>query len=57
MPVLDDDTRETLAARILEQEHLAYPEAVGVVLDGGLDGGRPALCAPMRAVRWTALEA
>jgi phosphoribosylglycinamide formyltransferase-1 len=35
VPVLDDDTRETLAARILEQEHLAYPEAVGIVLDGG----------------------
>ena len=33
--VLDDDTRESLSARILEQEHVAYPEAVGVVLDGG----------------------
>jgi phosphoribosylglycinamide formyltransferase-1 len=33
--VLEDDTRETLSARILEQEHLAYPEAVGVVLSGG----------------------
>jgi phosphoribosylglycinamide formyltransferase-1 len=35
VPVLDDDTRETLAQRILEQEHLAYPEAVRIVLDGG----------------------
>ena len=26
--VLDDDTPETLAARILEQEHVAYPEAM-----------------------------
>ncbi len=26
--VRDDDTAESLAARILEQEHLAYPEAV-----------------------------
>ena len=34
VPVFDDDTRETLSRRILEQEHLAYPEAVGVVLDG-----------------------
>ena len=34
VPVLDDDTRESLSRRILEQEHLAYPEAVGVVLDG-----------------------
>lgn len=28
VPVLDDDTADTLAARILEQEHLAYPEAL-----------------------------
>ena len=42
VPVLDGDTGETLAERILEQEHLAYPEAVGSVLDGGwtVDGRR-----------------
>jgi phosphoribosylglycinamide formyltransferase-1 len=34
VPVLDDDAVETLAARILEQEHLVYPEAVAIVLDG-----------------------
>ncbi|MGH9241564.1 MAG: phosphoribosylglycinamide formyltransferase [Vicinamibacterales bacterium] len=34
VPVLDDDAAATLAARILEQEHLVYPEAVGIVLDG-----------------------
>ena len=34
VPVLDGDTGGTLAARILEQEHLAYPEAVGSVLEG-----------------------
>lgn len=28
VPVLDDDTAETLAARILEQEHIIYPEAI-----------------------------
>lgn len=28
VPVADDDTSETLAARILEQEHRAYPEAL-----------------------------
>jgi phosphoribosylglycinamide formyltransferase 1 len=28
VPVLDDDTPGTLAARILEQEHQAYPEAL-----------------------------
>jgi len=32
--VLDDDSAETLAARILEQEHKAYPEAIARVLAG-----------------------
>ena len=35
VPVMPGDTVETLAARILEQEHRAYPEAVQIVLDGG----------------------
>jgi phosphoribosylglycinamide formyltransferase-1 len=35
VPVLDDDTAETLGARILVEEHRAYPEAVQKVLDGG----------------------
>jgi phosphoribosylglycinamide formyltransferase-1 len=35
VPVLDDDTAETLAARILEEEHRAYPEALNIVLAGG----------------------
>jgi phosphoribosylglycinamide formyltransferase-1 len=35
VPVRDDDTAETLAARILEVEHRIYPEAVASVLDGG----------------------
>jgi phosphoribosylglycinamide formyltransferase-1 len=30
----DGDTAETLSARILEQEHAAYPEAIGRVLSG-----------------------
>ena len=34
VPVLDDDTAETLAARILEQEHIAYPEAIARVVSG-----------------------
>jgi phosphoribosylglycinamide formyltransferase 1 len=34
VPVADADTPETLALRILEQEHRIYPEAVGIVLDG-----------------------
>ena len=32
--VLDTDDEHTLAARILEQEHLAYTEAVRMVLEG-----------------------
>lgn len=35
VPVLDEDTAETLSARILEQEHIAYPEAIARVLSGG----------------------
>jgi phosphoribosylglycinamide formyltransferase 1 len=32
IPVLDDDDEHTLAARILEQEHVAYSEAINFVL-------------------------
>lgn len=32
VPVLDGDTVEKLSARILEQEHILYPEAVATVL-------------------------
>ncbi|WP_263417113.1 phosphoribosylglycinamide formyltransferase [Terriglobus albidus] len=34
VPVLDDDTHDTLAARILEQEHQAYAEGLQRVLSG-----------------------
>jgi len=34
VPVLDSDDEHTLAARILEQEHIAYTEAIRVVLEG-----------------------
>ena len=34
VPVLDADTPETLSARILEQEHLAYAEGIARVLSG-----------------------
>ena len=34
VPVLEDDDAEALSARILEQEHRAYPEAIGLLLDG-----------------------
>ncbi len=31
VPVLDGDTPETLSARVIAQEHLAYPEAVRLI--------------------------
>jgi phosphoribosylglycinamide formyltransferase 1 len=34
VPVLEDDDEETLSARILEEEHRAYPEAIKLVLNG-----------------------
>jgi phosphoribosylglycinamide formyltransferase-1 len=42
VPVRDDDTPDTLAARILIEEHRLYPAAVKIVLDGGwtIDGRR-----------------
>lgn len=36
VPVMEGDTEETLAARILEQEHQAYPEAVRLFAQGRL---------------------
>ncbi len=32
VPVLPDDTADTLAARVLTQEHLIYPQAVAELL-------------------------
>jgi phosphoribosylglycinamide formyltransferase-1 len=42
VPILDDDTPEILAARILEQEHHIYSEAIEAVLSGRcqVDGRR-----------------
>lgn len=34
VPVHEDDTEESLSARILEQEHQLYPEAVAFVVSG-----------------------
>ncbi len=36
VPILDGDTPETLAARILEQEHKIYPRAVQLFAEGRL---------------------
>jgi phosphoribosylglycinamide formyltransferase-1 len=35
VPVLDADTADTLAARILGEEHRIYPQAIQLMLDGG----------------------
>jgi len=32
VPVLSDDTAETLAARVLTQEHVIYPKAIARLL-------------------------
>jgi phosphoribosylglycinamide formyltransferase-1 len=42
VPVIPGDTADSLAARILEEEHRAYPDAVRMILDGGwrVDGRR-----------------
>jgi phosphoribosylglycinamide formyltransferase-1 len=42
VPVLDDDTPDTLAARILKEEHRIYAEAINIVLSGKykIDGRR-----------------
>lgn len=37
IPVLEDDDEHTLAERILEQEHIAYSEAISIVLDGSFE--------------------
>jgi len=42
VPVLNGDTPETLAARVLEQEHKIYPQAVKLLAEGKvkLEGGK-----------------
>ena len=37
VPVSDEDTGETLAAKILKEEHKAYPEAVRLFFQGNLN--------------------
>jgi phosphoribosylglycinamide formyltransferase-1 len=37
VPVRDDDDVRSLSARILEQEHIAYPEAIRLVLSGEIE--------------------
>ncbi len=51
VPVLDNDDEHTLAARILEQEHVAYTEAINIVLEQGYE------LAGRRLVRRTTISA
>lgn len=37
VPVLDDDDEDTLAARVLEKEHILYPKAIELYLNGKLE--------------------
>jgi phosphoribosylglycinamide formyltransferase-1 len=37
VPVEDDDTVATLSARILEQEHAIYPQALALLASGRLE--------------------
>jgi phosphoribosylglycinamide formyltransferase-1 len=37
VPVLDGDDVHTLSARILEQEHVAYSEAIALILSGNIE--------------------
>jgi len=37
VPVLDTDDEKTLAAKILEQEHISYSEAINIVLAGSFN--------------------
>lgn len=48
VPVLDGDTEETLAARILAQEHRLYPRAIALFAEGrvSIEGRRVRIDAP-----------
>jgi phosphoribosylglycinamide formyltransferase-1 len=50
VPVLAEDTEETLAARVLEQEHVIYPRAVRWFMEGKLsiDNGQVRMAASAR---------
>ncbi len=56
VPVQPDDTAETLAARILEQEHRIYPRAIQLIAEGRVRvDGRKVTILPEGRVQDTAL--
>lgn len=44
VPVLPDDTEQTLAARVLQQEHIIYPEAIRWFIEGRLSVFENRIC-------------
>ena len=48
VPVMEDDTPETLHARIQVQEHIAYPEALRLIASGRcrIEGRRVRIAPP-----------
>ena len=49
VPILNDDTEESLSARILAQEQRIYTEAINLVMNGGLQiEGRRVICVPQQ---------
>jgi phosphoribosylglycinamide formyltransferase-1 len=52
VPVLPGDTPDSLAARILEQEHLIYPMALRLVAEGRVrvEGDRAVVDAPTTTI-------
>ena len=52
VPVLPDDTPDSLAARILEQEHLIYPMALRLVAEGRVrvEGDHAIVDAPVATI-------
>jgi phosphoribosylglycinamide formyltransferase-1 len=56
VPILQDDTAETLAARILEQEHRIYPRAIQLIAENRVRiNGRQVLIDPACPADRTAL--
>ncbi len=56
VPILPDDTADTLAARILEQEHKIYPRAIQLIAQGRVQvKGRQVTIASNRPAEPTAL--
>jgi phosphoribosylglycinamide formyltransferase-1 len=56
VPVLPEDTADTLAARILEQEHQIYPRAIQLIAEGRVSvNGRRVIIKPACPAKPTAL--